>query len=80
MTYMAFTAFIVTVHHLSTMLALIVAAILSVIAYWFFARGRKHRVLIALVGCLVSFVLGVLFAETLFQRAPLSLEIVQAGG
>lgn len=80
MEYSQFTAVILTIHNLSATTAAVFALLLSVIFYAAFIRKFKHRGLGFLIALIVNFIIGVYIADDMFRRAPLGIEIVQAGG
>jgi hypothetical protein len=79
MNYTSFTAFIITIHHMSAILALIIAMIFSAIIYGVLIRKRKNRVLIMVIIFLVSLIIGTALAEEMLQKQPVSIETVQVG-
>lgn len=79
MNYTSFTALIITFHHMSAMVALILALLVSGILYGVLIRKRKNRFLWLTITFLVASVICAALAEEMFLKAPVSIEIVQAG-
>lgn len=79
MTYTAYTALILTCHHMGIALAFVLALALSSLIFLLFIRGRKHRLLGLLLTFLLCLIMGLFLARKVFEQAPLDLEIVQAG-
>jgi hypothetical protein len=77
MSYTAYTAFIITLHDLSALMALIIALILSAILYFIYVRKSTNRVLLLTIIFLASFVLGSYVAQKLLLQTPIKFEIVQ---
>jgi Na+/phosphate symporter len=79
MNYTAFTALIITFHHMAAITALILALCMSAMVFLLFIKRKKHRRIAILITFLASLIIGAQVAEEIFQRRPLSLEVVQAG-
>lgn len=79
MNYTAFTAVIITVHHLAAGVSFFTALILTAIIYGLFIRKRKSRLIAVIITFLVALILGASLAEEMYNRKPLGIEIVNAG-
>ncbi len=77
MSYTAYTALIITFHHLSIVLCLIIAVIICVLIYLALVRHRVHRLRIMSVVLVIALGIGYYSADQVFKRAPLGFEVVQ---
>lgn len=79
MSYTAFTALIFSIHHLSAVATLIIAATISLVIFLIFIKGRPYRALKLSATVLCALMIGEYLAEGIFEKQAVSLEIVQAG-
>lgn len=79
MTYTAYTAFIITFHHVSFASSIILALIMSALLYWLILRKSPHRVMLFFLAFVIALMAGAYLSEELFLRTPLSIEMVNAG-
>ncbi|HXW53623.1 MAG TPA: hypothetical protein VEL47_05925 [Myxococcota bacterium] len=79
MNYTAFTAIIFTIHHLSAILSVVFAIILSVLVYWLFIRRRRHQALAVAITFVVSLIIAAALADKLLIQQPFEIEVVSAG-
>lgn len=79
MNYTAYTAIIFTFHHVSAALSLALAFIFSALVYWLFIRRKKYWKLSLALTFLASLIVGIMLAEEVFQRRPVTIELVSAG-
>lgn len=73
------TAVIFTINNLAALVALIICAVLSLFIYFLFYKRRKHRGWVMFFAIFLTLILGMHLTEKIFQKKPLSVEIVQAG-
>ncbi len=79
MNYTAFTALIVTFHHLAAITALILALCMSAMVFLLFIKRKKYRAIAIFITFVVSLVIGAQLAGEIFEHQAISLEVVQAG-
>lgn|GEM_PF-2399517 len=79
MSYTAFTAIIITLHHLSAIIAAVLACILSALVYWLFLRRRPNRALAVMITFVTSLVIASAITDKLLIQRPFGIEIVSAG-
>lgn len=78
MSYTAYTAFIITVHHLTAGVSATLALIFTALLYWLIIkRFTKHRLIITLVALVASAILASHLSERVLQRLPVTFEAVQ---
>lgn len=79
MNYTAYTAVIFTFHHMSAALTLVLASIFSALVYWLFIKGRKYWHIALALTFFAALFAGAMLSEEVFQRTPISIEVVRAG-
>lgn len=79
MNYTSYTAIVFTFHHLSAIMAVFLALLLTGIMYWLFIRRKSHRALVFTLAFIVALLIGASIAESIFQRSPFDFEMVSAG-